>query len=150
MFSRDWFDAIPLISFVDGDEYPQMIFFNVVDGAVFLDLWKVYVVSFCFSSWILSPDGSSFYDAGKGVVFDAIDVSGLELWSGSIGLCHDGRRLDLMLRTNGAYRATCRFWVRSLIRTSVRGFTSIDWAGLKVNVRGFSSRIETQRSYVAG
>ncbi len=38
MFSWDWFDAVPLVSFVDGDEYPQMIFFNIMDGVVFLDL----------------------------------------------------------------------------------------------------------------
>ncbi len=38
MFSQDWFDAVPLVSFVDSDEYPQTIFLNIMDGAVFLDL----------------------------------------------------------------------------------------------------------------
>src|SRR6266702_5593005 len=52
-----------------------------------------------------------------------------------------------VLRTNGAYRATCRFWVRSRIKTSVRGCTSIGRAGLETNVSGVDS-IETRRSYM--
>jgi len=63
VLSWDWFDRVPLISFVDGNEYPQMIFFNVVDGAVFLDCREVDIVPFCFSSWVFSPDGGSLYDA---------------------------------------------------------------------------------------
>ncbi len=90
MFSWDWLDAVPLVSFVDGDEYPQTIFFDIVDGAVFLDLWEIDVVSFCFSSWILSPDGGPFYDAWKGVVLDSVNVCGLKLRSSSAGVCHDG------------------------------------------------------------
>ena len=54
---------------------------------------------------------------------------------------------DCLLRTNGAYRATCRFWVRSRIKTSVRGCTSISRARLKTNVSGMDS-IETRRSYM--
>ncbi len=52
-----------------------------------------------------------------------------------------------LLRTNGAYRATCRFWVRSRIKTSVRGCTSTSRAGLKTDVSGIDS-IETRRSYM--
>jgi len=78
VFSWDWLDAIPLISFVDGDVYPQTIFCNVMDGAVFLELGKVNIVPFCFPSWIFFPDGGSFYDAGEGVVFDSVDVCRLE------------------------------------------------------------------------
>ena len=52
-----------------------------------------------------------------------------------------------VLRTNGAYRATCRFWVRSRIKTSVQGCTSISRAGLETNVSGIDS-IETRRSFM--
>src|SRR6266702_3388945 len=63
MFSWNWFDGIPLVSFVDSNEYPQTIFFDIVDGAVFLDFREVNIVPFCFSSGVFSPDGSSFHYA---------------------------------------------------------------------------------------
>ncbi len=78
MFSWDWFDGIPLISFIDGDECPQAIFFNVMDGVVFLYLLKVDVVSFSFSSWVFSSSGSSFYNAQESVILYSVNVCGLE------------------------------------------------------------------------